>query len=160
MSKHDEAILAFQQGRVAEALRSLEELLAAEETSELWNDWAAVQLGAGDLSKAESGFARALELDPQNTDATANLGLLLLGRGDSVRAVPLLRQAMPALPTAQQKIVSDLLAAQTPGKASVPDDVIAEGKTLQVLVINDAFPDPNGNPGDLAIDAASSRTAR
>ena len=65
MNQHNEAILAFQQGRVAEALCLLEELLAAKETAELWNDWAAVQMGAGDLGKAETGFARALELDPE-----------------------------------------------------------------------------------------------
>ena len=82
MSQHDDAIAAFQEGRPAEALRLLEELLAVKETSDLWNDWAAVQLGSGNISQAESGFTRALELDSQNTDAAANLGLLLLGRGD------------------------------------------------------------------------------
>ena len=100
MSQHDDAIAAFQEGRPAEALRLLEELLAVKETSDLWNDWAAVQLGSGNISQAEDGFARALELDSQNSDAAANLGLLLLSRGDSVRAIPLLTQALPALPAA------------------------------------------------------------
>ena len=56
MNRHNEAVLAFQQGRVAEALRLLEELLAEKETVEVWNDWAAVQMGAGDLGKAETGL--------------------------------------------------------------------------------------------------------
>ena len=111
MNQHNEAILAFQQGRVAEALYLLEELLAAEETAELWNDWAAVQMGADDLGKAETGFTRALELDSKNTDASANLGLLLLGKGDSVRALPLLTRVLPALPVKQRKLVEALLSA-------------------------------------------------
>jgi Flp pilus assembly protein TadD len=98
MSQHDDAITAFQQGRSEEALRLLEELLVANETSDLWNDWAAVQLGSGNFRRAEFGFTRSLELDSQNTDATANLGLLLLGQGDSARATPLLHPsiAIPA----------------------------------------------------------------
>jgi len=119
MNRHNDAILAFQQGRVAEALCLLEELLAAEETAELWNDWAAVQMGAGDLGKAETGFARALELDSINTDATANLGLLLLGKGDSVRALPLLTRVLPALPEEQRKLVEALLNAHAANKPSI-----------------------------------------
>ena len=139
MSKHDEAVLAFQQGRVAEALRLLEELLAEGESSELWNDWGAVQLGAGDVIQAESGFVRAMALDPRNTDAAANLGLLLLGKGDSARAIPLLRQALPSLPANQQKIVDDLLAAQAPENTSASVNHSKE-RTLRVLVIHDTFP--------------------
>src|SRR5450755_2049377 len=74
MSKHDEAIAAFHQGRSADALHLLQELLDAGETSDLWNDWAAVQLGAGRVSQAEEGFSRALELEPKNAEASANLG--------------------------------------------------------------------------------------
>ena len=77
MNQHDDAIVAFQQGRTVEALRLLEELLAENETSLLWNDWAAVQLGAGNLDRAEHGFNRAIELDSLNADAITNLGLLL-----------------------------------------------------------------------------------
>src|ERR1041384_4703856 len=109
MNQHDDAIVAFQQGRTVEALRLLEELLAENETSLLWNDWAAVQLGAGNLDRAERGFNRAIELDSLNADAITNLGLLLLGRGDLARAVPLLKQALPLLPIEQQRIVNALL---------------------------------------------------
>ena len=144
MSQHDDAIVAFQEGRAAEALRLLEELLAVKETSELWNDWAAVQLGAGNISQAENGFARALELDSQNSDAAANLGLLLLGRGDSARAIPLLTQALPALPAEHQKLVADLLAT----RAAAPpthDGRTSAGQSLRILVINDTFPDPSAS---------------
>jgi glycosyltransferase involved in cell wall biosynthesis len=149
MSKHNEAILAFQEGRAAEAVRLLEELLAVRETSELWNDWAAMQLGVGQASKAETGFARALELDSQNADATASLGLLLLGRGDSVRAVPLLTRALPALSTEQQTIVQALLAGQPEQPSSAR--ARAGPRTLRILVINDIFPDPKGAGCDLRL---------
>jgi glycosyltransferase involved in cell wall biosynthesis len=147
MNRHNEAILAFQQGRVAEALRLLEELLSAEETAELWNDWAAVQLGAGDVRKAETGFTRALELDSENTDATANLGLLLLGKGDSSRALPLLTRVLPVLPEEQRKLVGALLTVPA-------DDESPNRNKLQrfrILVVHDTFPDPKATGLDLKV---------
>ncbi len=151
MSKHTEAILAFQEGRAADALRLLEELLAVQETSELWNDWAAVQLGAGHVSNAEAGFARALELDLQNADAITNLGLLLLGRGDSARAVPLLTQVLPTLPKAQRTLVNALLAGQAPATSSASENSTSKERTHRILVINDTFPDPASDLHDLRL---------
>jgi glycosyltransferase involved in cell wall biosynthesis len=150
MNRHNEAILAFQQGRVAEALCLLEELLAATETAELWNDWAAVQMSAGDLGKAETGFARALELDSQNTDATANLGLLLLGKGDAVRGLPLLTRVLPALPEEQRKLVEALLNAQAANKPS-SGDRNSTTKKPRILVIHEGFPDPKSGGLDLRV---------
>jgi glycosyltransferase involved in cell wall biosynthesis len=148
MTQHNDAILAFQQGRVTEALHLLDELLAAKETSELWNDWAAVQLGAGNVSKAEAGFTRALELDPQNTDAAANLGLLLLGKGDTVRSVPLLTRVLAKLPAEQQKVVAALLGSQAAETARTQYTISCESRALRVVVINDTFPDPEGSGWD------------
>jgi len=151
MNRHNEAILAFQQGRVAEALCLLEELLAAEETAELWNDWAAVQMGAGDLGKAETGFTRALELDSKNTDASANLGLLLLGKGDSVRALPLLTRVLPALPVEQRKLVEALLSAHPANNPSTNDRNNCTTQKLRILVVHEAFPDPKSGGLDLRV---------
>ncbi|MGH9537516.1 MAG: glycosyltransferase family 2 protein [Terriglobales bacterium] len=151
MSKHSDAILAVQEGRIADALRLLEELLASGETPELWNDWAAAKLAAGDAGKAEEGFVRALELDGQNTDATTNLGLLLLGRGDSARAVPLLTRALPALPPDQQTIVTALLAAQKTEEPAASDKTASGERNLRVLVINDHVPEPKSDGLDLRI---------
>ena len=151
MSQHDDAIAAFQEGRPAESLRLLEELLAEKETSELWNDWAAVQLGSGNISQAENGFTRALELDAQNNDAAANLGLLLLSRGDAVRAIPLLTRALPALPAQHQKLVGDLLAAQA-AEPSTGGRTTCAGQTLRVLVISDTFPGSLTEGGDVRLD--------
>lgn len=142
MNQHDDAIVAFQQGRTAEALRLLEELLAENETSVLWNDWAAVQLGAGNLSRGEHGFNRAIELDSRNADAITNLGLLLLGRADSTRAIPLLKQALPLLPIEQQKIVKALLADHPDEQSSASGETPAGKYPLHVLVVADSFPNP------------------
>ena len=151
MSQHDDAIIAFQEGRAAEALGLLEELLTAKETPELWNDWAAVQLGLGRVAQAEAGFIRALELDPKNNDATVNLGLLLLGRGESDRAVLLLTRALPELPTEQRKMVEALLANPTvPQDCAEPNTASAE-RTLRVLVIADTFPNPITDGRDLRL---------
>jgi len=151
MNRHNEAIRAFQQGRVAEALCLLEELLAEKETAELWNDWAAVQMGSGDLGKAETGFARALELDSENTDATANLGLLLLGKGDSVRALPLLTRVLPALPDEQRKLVEALLSAHAANKISSDGRNNLTAPKLRILVVHEAFPDPKSGGIDLRV---------
>ena len=109
MNRHHEAIAAFQQGRIAESLRLLEQLLSERETAELWNDWGAVQLGCDQVAKAEQGFSRALELDPKHVDARANLGLLWLSRGDLAPALTLLEDALPSLPEEQKEIVRRLL---------------------------------------------------
>jgi glycosyltransferase involved in cell wall biosynthesis len=151
MNRHNDAILAFQQGRVAAALRLLEELLADKESAELWNDWAAVQLGAGDLGKAEAGFIRAMELDSKNIDATANLGLILLGKGDSVRALPLLKRVSPVLPAEQRKLVETLINVHAANKRSDSSETNFTTQNLRILVVHEVFPDPKAGGRDLRI---------
>jgi GT2 family glycosyltransferase/tetratricopeptide (TPR) repeat protein len=147
MSKHDEAIAAFHQGRSADALRLLQPLLEAGETSELWNDWAAVQLTLGDIERSEAGFSRALELDPDNTDATINLGVLLLSRGDTTRALPLLTSVLPLLPASHRQTVNALLA-RNGGPSSKPESTISDERHPRILVISDTFPHPAGGGRD------------
>jgi len=151
MSKHDEAIAAFHQGRSADALHLLQELLDAGETSDLWNDWAAVQLGAGRVSQAEEGFSRALELDPTNTDAIANLGTLLISRGDSARALPLLTSVLPLLPAGQRQIVNAMLARNVVEQLPAGENDSSRGRVLRTLVIADTFPAPHGDRRDLRL---------
>jgi len=148
MSKHDEAIAAFRQGRSSDALRLLQQLLEAGETCELRNDWAAVQLALGDSEQAEAGFSRALELDPDNTDATINLGVLLLSRGDATRALPLLTSVLPLLPAAHRQTVNALLARNGRQPSSKPEDTTTDEGHLHILVISDTFPDPAGGGRD------------
>jgi FkbM family methyltransferase len=74
--------------RLEEASQLLLGALAAAESSELWNDWAVVQ-----LALAERAFTRAFELDPWNTQAAANLGILLFSLGKITEAESFLREA-------------------------------------------------------------------
>jgi GT2 family glycosyltransferase len=148
MSKHDEAIAAFHQGRFSDALRLLQPLLEAGETSELRNDWAAVQLALGDIERAEAGFSRAIELDPDNTDATINLGVMLLSRGDSTRALPLLTSVLPLLPASHRQTVNDLLARNVVEPSSGPAVATSGEGRPRILVIGNIFPNPAGSECD------------
>jgi Flp pilus assembly protein TadD len=75
--KHAMGVRLFAAGQKQEALTLLREVLAEEETSEVWSDWAAVQFSLNVAGEAEKGFRIALELDADNFQAAFNLGLLL-----------------------------------------------------------------------------------
>lgn len=66
----------FGQGRYKEAICCFEECLQQAETSEVWNDWATAHFASGRVQEAREGLKRALQLDPQNTQAVDNLRLL------------------------------------------------------------------------------------
>jgi FkbM family methyltransferase len=74
--------------RLDEAFQILRDAIAAAESSELWNDFAVVQ-----LALAERAFIRAFELDPWNSEAAANLGILLFSLGKITEAESFLREA-------------------------------------------------------------------
>jgi len=74
--------------RLDEASQLLRDAIAAAESSELWNDWAVVQ-----LALAERAFTRAFELDPWNAEAAANLGILLFSTGKITEAESFLRES-------------------------------------------------------------------
>jgi len=93
-AKRQDAIRLFQQGRLAEAVRLLGQLLAEEETGQLWNDWAAAEFALGRTEEAEQGFRRALEVDPHDRQAAENLGVLLAARQLPKEAIPFLKPAL------------------------------------------------------------------
>ena len=137
MSKHDEAVSAFQQGQREYALRLLEELLQEQESSELWNDWAIVQVASGNVVKAEGGLRRALQLDPQNHPAKADLGILLLSQGDHARGIKLIEECIPQLPAEQQEMLRTAVEG-------------AKGNAARVLFVHDGMPDA-GKPTDFLL---------
>ena len=92
--KHQQGIRLFQEGQFEESARLIGEALLGTETSERWNDWATAVLSCGRPAEAEKGFRRALEMDPQNSEAAANLGVLLVGRERAADAVPFLERGM------------------------------------------------------------------
>jgi GT2 family glycosyltransferase/tetratricopeptide (TPR) repeat protein/glycosyltransferase involved in cell wall biosynthesis len=76
-SSHERGLELFHEGHYNAALREFECALGLEETSELWNDWAALQLQFNRPAEAEEGFRRSLEIDPKNAQVAASLGTLL-----------------------------------------------------------------------------------
>jgi tetratricopeptide (TPR) repeat protein/sulfatase maturation enzyme AslB (radical SAM superfamily) len=94
---HQEAIQHYLQGKHEEALGLIELALKNEETSPRWNDFATMQLAIKNLEAAEAGYRRALELDPANQLAAANLVALLEGLGRDREAAQFLSAASPEL---------------------------------------------------------------
>ena len=125
MTKHDEAVNAFHLGQPQQALRLFEELLLEQESSELWNDWATVQVAIGNVHEAETGLRRALQLDPQNHPAKADLGILMLSQGDHTRGIQLIEECISLLPEQQQQVLRAALESV---------------RKTRVLVIHDSLP--------------------
>lgn len=103
----------FQQGNVVEASRLLSDALSQGESSELWNDWAVVQ-----LTLAERAFRRALQLHPSHPDSSANLGFLLFIMGKSQEAAALLQQALASATGLARQHLQSLLTACLPTAAT------------------------------------------
>ncbi|MGA8220530.1 MAG: putative sugar O-methyltransferase, partial [Candidatus Acidiferrales bacterium] len=99
----------FLDGKLEDAVHLLGEDIAEGETSERWNDWAAVQLATQNVTGAEKALRRALKLEPQNLLTAANLGAVLASLGRTDEAIPLLERSWPGLATAEKAIVTNLL---------------------------------------------------
>ncbi|MCH6554925.1 MAG: hypothetical protein IH793_12320, partial [Acidobacteria bacterium] len=76
--KHRQGVMLFNQGSYDQAARLFAEALDIQETSDRWNDWATAQMLCEHGVSAERGFVYALELNPQNQQAAANLGTFLV----------------------------------------------------------------------------------
>ncbi len=110
----DELAKMIQEGRVAEAVQHLEAELLNGETAELWNDWATLQCGSGDLVKAEKGYRRAHQLDRAHRQTAINLGLFLLARGELREGSSLLNPHAATLTLEEKKAVETLTAPHRP----------------------------------------------
>jgi len=140
--------------RLDEASQLLRDAMTAAESSELWNDWAVVQ-----LALAERAFTRAFELDPWNAEAAANLGILLFSIGKITEAESFLREAADAAQGSLRDHIETLLRvygppqipsprvraiSAPPSAAPAPSakrNAVVEGDVD--LVVQDAFfPDP------------------
>ena len=91
--KHQLALRLAARGNAEEALSLLGDALGEEESSELWNDWAALQFTAGQTDEAEAAFRAALDLEPGNLQALLNLGALLASTARHSEARDILAQA-------------------------------------------------------------------
>ena len=97
--------------RLDEASQLLRDAIDAAESSELWNDWAVVQ-----LALAERAFLRAFELDPWNAEAAANLGILLFSMGKIEDAESFLREAALAAQGSLRHHIEMLLRVYAPSQ--------------------------------------------
>ena len=96
---------AAQQEPQTENIQLLETAIAGGETCELWNDWATLHCGAGNLREAERGYRRAIELDPSERQPAVNLGLLLFAQGRLADAMPLLDRHKSTLTDEERKAI-------------------------------------------------------
>jgi tetratricopeptide (TPR) repeat protein len=108
-SSHAEGLRLFQSGRAPESVALFSQALKEHETSERWNDWAAALQTCGDSAQAEGGFRRALELDPWNLQAAANLGALLAQSGRPAEAISFLARSLSGIDVAERPAVEALL---------------------------------------------------
>jgi FkbM family methyltransferase len=93
-TKDERALLEWENGRLPEALRLIEECLAEGETADRWNSWASVQFRIGKVRAGELGFWRALELEPEYGQSAANLGAILARGGKTEAAIAMLERAL------------------------------------------------------------------
>lgn len=118
---HQKGLRLFYEGRAGESIAYFEAALKEQETSIGWNDWATAALACGRQAEAEQGFRRAIALDPANSLAAANLGVLLARAQRASEALPFLERGAAEGPANQQEILRDLLAscrAQAGGQQS------------------------------------------
>lgn len=107
--KHQRGLDQFQNGAYDMALQLLSEALLESESCELWNDWATTQAACGHIDEAKKGYRRALQMNINDSQSAANLGVLLLNEGQVHQAVPLLEKSLTGLDEVQRQAVRELL---------------------------------------------------
>jgi Tfp pilus assembly protein PilF len=106
--QHEYAVYLFQQGFYEDAVKQIDEALREEETGERWSDWATAQFALSHFAEAERGFRRALELDPDLTEAAVNFGTMLVSLSRWREAIAMLEGVLPKLEPEAQAVVSAL----------------------------------------------------
>jgi Tfp pilus assembly protein PilF len=96
-TQHEYAVYLFQQGFYADAVTHLDEVIREEETAERWSDWATAQFARSHFPEAERGFRRALELNPELSEASVNFGAMLVGLSRWREAIAMLEGVLPNL---------------------------------------------------------------
>ncbi|MGH9454995.1 MAG: tetratricopeptide repeat protein [Terriglobia bacterium] len=107
---YKEGIRLYESGQYVDAYRYMAEALQKEESGQRWNDWAAVQLALKNLTEAERGFRKAVDLDPDYSQAHANLGALLAQQGRKAEAIPFLEKALAGIDPAQKSTLEKFLS--------------------------------------------------
>jgi Tfp pilus assembly protein PilF len=86
----------------------LDEVLQEQETGERWSDWATAHFALSHFEEAERGFRRALQLNPDLTDAGVNFGTMLASQRRWNEAVTTFESVLPKLEPEARTAVSAL----------------------------------------------------
>ncbi len=108
--KHDLAATFFAANRNDEALTCLRSLLAEEESSSIWNDYAVIHFASGKFDEAEVAFRIALSIDAHNAQAAFSLGALLHQQSRLAEALPFLRLGLTSTASAESSMAEQLLS--------------------------------------------------
>jgi GT2 family glycosyltransferase/glycosyltransferase involved in cell wall biosynthesis len=135
---HQNGLKLFEKGQYELALREFERALGEEETSERWNDWAAVQAVLHRAEEAERGFRRALEIDSTNAQAAANLGAFLFNLHRNREACDYLEKSLAGLDDGQKSAALQLVR-----------EIQARQRPLKILIIHETLPRPDVNGSDV-----------
>jgi SAM-dependent methyltransferase len=108
--KHELAVELYGRGQLDLANRLMGAALCQEQTGEMWNDWAMIQLALGRQEDAERGFRHALKVDPSFSGATVNLAVVLFNAGKTEEALPLLKEALTLATDTQRARLLTMLA--------------------------------------------------
>src|SRR5712671_3919411 len=108
--KHDLAATFFAANRNDEALACLRSLLAEQESTSTWNDYAVIHFASGKFDEAEVAFRVALSIDTHNAQAAFSLGALLHQQSRLAEALPFLRQGLTSPASAESSMAEQLLS--------------------------------------------------
>jgi len=108
-----QALALVQKGKLAEAVRPLEQAIARyDRFSEAYNDLGVVYLKLNRLKDAETALRRAVELDATDYRPLANLGIVLVREQRYSEAIPFLSESLhlhPGLSEAELRLGEALL---------------------------------------------------
>src|SRR5260221_9302525 len=136
---HTLGLRLYEGERFDEALALLRQALGDAESSELWSDWSTVQFRRGETGEAEAGYRIALQMNPNETQAAANLGAMLMAQGRSVEGLALLERGLGAM-TPEQRAATQLkiMAGRQSGQGNLHDRSQTLEQFLRLYVSEDA----------------------
>ncbi len=136
---HTLGLRLYEAERFDEALALLRQALGDAESSELWSDWSTVQFRRGETGEAEAGYRIALQMNPNETQAAANLGAMLMAQGRSVEGLALLERGLGAM-TPEQRAATQLkiMAGRQSGQGNLHDRSQTLEQFLRLYVSEDA----------------------
>lgn len=151
---------AVEQAKQAENIQLLEAALAGQETCELWNDWATLQYGSGNVEEAERGYRRALQIEPAERQPAVNLGLLLFAQGRLQDAMPFLNRHKETLTEEERRAILQM-AAQLKGQVAEKNSCsAARGLPEQKSVATETLATPKEKPECRSFDLFDTLIAR